>query len=166
MTRIFLRRLPTVVKIRNRGQKEPVCSDEPQKRLTSLAQSLKAPPLDLYPENLRIHAETAPKQIQYLVSKFPCPTIAFLVYLIQPKASSYQSMNSELHGYPVEAAGAHPPWRARASSRWSPSNRGVMDQSGDYPQQVSPSLFTRYGKPGTSLTTSYYLLKFSQLCAS
>jgi hypothetical protein len=42
--------LPSVVKIRNAGRKEPVCPDEPQNRLTSLARSLKAPPLHLYPE--------------------------------------------------------------------------------------------------------------------
>jgi hypothetical protein len=32
------------------GGKEPVCPDEPQNRLTSLARSLKAPPFHLYPE--------------------------------------------------------------------------------------------------------------------
>jgi hypothetical protein len=67
-----------------------VCPDEPQRRLRSIAQSLKTRPHHLYPESPRNPAEKAPKQTQYLVSKFPCRTIAFLVYLIQPKASSYQ----------------------------------------------------------------------------
>jgi len=43
--------LPTVLKIRNSGREEPVCPDDPQDRLTSLARSLQAPPLHLYPEN-------------------------------------------------------------------------------------------------------------------
>ena len=33
------------------GRAEPVCPDEPQKRLTSLAQWLKAHPRHLHPEN-------------------------------------------------------------------------------------------------------------------
>ena len=43
--------LPSVVKIRNTGRKEPVCPDEPQRRLPDLGKSLKQPPLHLYPEN-------------------------------------------------------------------------------------------------------------------
>jgi hypothetical protein len=35
----------------NRGQKEPVCLDEPQKSLPDLGKSLKSPPPHLYPEN-------------------------------------------------------------------------------------------------------------------
>jgi hypothetical protein len=58
----------------NTGREEPVYPDEPQKRLTSLAESLKAPLRHLFPEIPRIPAEKAPKQI----------------YLTHPKASSYQ----------------------------------------------------------------------------
>jgi len=47
---LSLGRLPSVVKIRNTGREEPVCSGEPQKRLTSLAKSLKTRPPHLYPE--------------------------------------------------------------------------------------------------------------------
>ena len=47
-----------------------MCPDEPQKRLTSLAQSLKQTPRPLYPEIPRIPAETAPKQTQDLVRNF------------------------------------------------------------------------------------------------
>jgi len=53
------------------GRKEPVCPDEPQKRLTSLAKSLKRPPRPLYPEIPRISAEKAAQQTQDLVRTFP-----------------------------------------------------------------------------------------------
>jgi hypothetical protein len=43
--------LPSVVKIRNTGWKEPVCPDQPPKRLTVLVKSLQTPPPHLYPEN-------------------------------------------------------------------------------------------------------------------
>ena len=55
----------------NRGRKEPVCPDEPQKSLPDLGKSLKAPPPHLYPENPLIPPEKARKQTQDLVLKFP-----------------------------------------------------------------------------------------------
>jgi hypothetical protein len=51
----------------NRGQKEPVCPDEPQKSLPNLGKSLKAPPLHLDPEN---PAEKAPQQTQDPLLKY------------------------------------------------------------------------------------------------
>jgi hypothetical protein len=33
------------------GKEEPVCPDEPEKSLPDLGKSLKAPPLQIYPEN-------------------------------------------------------------------------------------------------------------------
>jgi hypothetical protein len=50
---------------------EPVCPDEPQKPLTSLARSLKAPFSIYNPKIPRIPAEKLPKQAQDLVRKSP-----------------------------------------------------------------------------------------------
>jgi len=54
----------------NRGQKEPVFLDEPHKRLTSLAKSLKTALANSTPKILQIPPEKAPKEIQDIVLKF------------------------------------------------------------------------------------------------
>jgi len=69
--RLPLGRLPSVVKIMSRGRKEPLCPDETQKRLTSLAKSLKTRLCQLCLGNPPNPPAKGPQQAQDLVRKFP-----------------------------------------------------------------------------------------------